>query len=406
MSVRSIFTRPARSAVIAPYLWMLLFFLVPFGFVFKISLSQTAIAQPPYTPVFELTAGWQGIENFLGALSLDNYAFLGSDPLYVLSYVKSLQIASFSTLLLLVIGYPIAYAITRLPRRLQAVLVLLVMLPFWTSFLIRTYALKIILDPHGYLARDLGINIMYTKYAVAVGLVYNYLPLMIFPLYVTLERLVAQWQFTNHPVTLASAEITLRDLVGSHTDDVLTLLDRFEANHPRDTPHYYLSLLGTHPSHRGRGHVPRRGLRPRLDSMALVGRAVGGGDADLRRVTQHRAAAGCGGCPGWLGGGDQSVAGRTGGAPAPYLNRSSAWGRSSATAPGRGSSSSGPGRERSWPRRGRATRRPHGCGRTRRPAPTRRPAAAAGRRRSPRRRATRRVRSRFRGCARNTSRSR
>ena len=96
---------------------------MPFLIVLKISLSQTAIAQPPYMPVFDLTAGWHGLRGFFAGLSLDNYSFLGTDPLYILSYVKSLQIAAFSTLLLLVIGYPIAYAITRTPRRVQAVLV-------------------------------------------------------------------------------------------------------------------------------------------------------------------------------------------------------------------------------------------------------------------------------------------
>ena len=149
MSGRQIFTRPARLAAIAPYLWMALFFLVPFLFVLKISLSQTAIAQPPYTPVFELSASWHGLPSFLAALSLDNYAFLGSDPLYVLSYVKSVEIAAFSTLLLLVIGYPIAYAISRTPRRVQAALVVLVILPFWTSFLIRIYAWMNILQHDG-----------------------------------------------------------------------------------------------------------------------------------------------------------------------------------------------------------------------------------------------------------------
>ena len=132
-----------------PYAWLIAFFLVPFLIVLKISLSQTAIAQPPYTPVLDLAAGWHGIENFFAGLSLDNYVLLGSDPLYLLSYVKSLEIAAFSTLILLVIGYPIAYGIARTPRRLQAVLVLLVVLPFWTSFLIRIYAWMNILQHDG-----------------------------------------------------------------------------------------------------------------------------------------------------------------------------------------------------------------------------------------------------------------
>src|ERR1700691_6016039 len=129
----------ANLVVRFPYAWLVAFFLVPFLIVLKISLSQTAIAQPPYIPVFDLAAGWQGIGSFFAGLSFDNYAFLGSDPLYLLSYVKSLEIAAFSTLLLLIIGYPIAYAITRMPRRAQAALVVLVILPFLTSFLIRLY---------------------------------------------------------------------------------------------------------------------------------------------------------------------------------------------------------------------------------------------------------------------------
>src|ERR1700690_3188002 len=119
-------TRQTKSSLLAslvvwfPYAWLVAFFLVPFLIVLKISLSQTAIAQPPYTPVFDLAAGWSGIESFFAGLSLDNYAFLGSDPLYFLSYVKSLEIAALSTVMLLVIGYPIAYAMTRPPRRAPA----------------------------------------------------------------------------------------------------------------------------------------------------------------------------------------------------------------------------------------------------------------------------------------------
>jgi putrescine transport system permease protein len=180
-----------------PYAWLAAFFLVPFLIVLKISLSQTAIAQPPYTPVFDLAAGWQGLRHFLARLSLDNYAFLGSDPLYVLSYVKSVEIAAFSTLLLLVIGYPIAYAITRTPRRMQAVLVLLVILPFWTSFLIRIYAWMNILQHDGplnqlLLALDLVREPpawLSTNTAVYIGIVYSYLPFMVLPLYATLEKL-------------------------------------------------------------------------------------------------------------------------------------------------------------------------------------------------------------------------
>src|SRR5246127_1118108 len=114
MSARNIFTRniftgPARLSAIAPYLWMVLFFLVPFGFVLKIALSQTAIAQPPYTPVFDLWEGREATRAALGQLSIDNFKLLVSDNLYILSYLRSLMVALFATGMLLLIGYPIAY---------------------------------------------------------------------------------------------------------------------------------------------------------------------------------------------------------------------------------------------------------------------------------------------------------
>jgi len=187
----------AKLVVGFPYAWLLAFFLVPFLIVLKISLSQTAIAQPPYIPVFDLAVGWRGIADFFAGLSFDNYRFLGSDPLYVLSYMKSVEIAAFSTLLLLVIGYPIAYAVTRTPRRVQAVLVLLIILPFWTSFLIRIYAWMNILQHDGPLnALLLALHIvreppawLSTDTAVYIGIVYSYLPFMVLPLYATLEKL-------------------------------------------------------------------------------------------------------------------------------------------------------------------------------------------------------------------------
>jgi putrescine transport system permease protein len=129
MSARSIFTRPARLAAIAPWLWMLLFFLVPFGFVLKISLSQTAIAQPPYVPVFDLTQGAAAVKAALAALSLDNFKLLVSDDLYVLSYLRSLVVSAVSTSILLLIGYPVAYGMARLPQRWQGVAMMLVIVP-------------------------------------------------------------------------------------------------------------------------------------------------------------------------------------------------------------------------------------------------------------------------------------
>jgi putrescine transport system permease protein len=187
-----------RNLVVrAPYLWLLAFFLAPFLIVVKISLSQSAIAQPPYTPTFDLAAGWHGVMAFIGGLSFDNYVLLGSDPLYLLSYLKSVQIAAFSTIILLLIGYPIAYAIARMPRRAQALFVLLVVLPFWTSLLIRIYAWMNILQHDGLLNELLmALAIvkeppawLSTDTATYIGIVYSYLPFMVLPLYATLEKL-------------------------------------------------------------------------------------------------------------------------------------------------------------------------------------------------------------------------
>jgi putrescine transport system permease protein len=186
-----------RLVVRVPYAWLFAFFIVPFLIVLKISLSQTAILQPPYTPVLDLAGGWQGLRAFIAALSLENYRLLASDPLYLLSYVKSVQIAAFSTLMLLVIGYPIAYAIARTPRRWQAVLVLLTVLPFWTSLLIRIYSWMNILQREGPLNELLmALSIvneppvwLATDTAIYIGIVYSYLPFMVLPLYATLEKL-------------------------------------------------------------------------------------------------------------------------------------------------------------------------------------------------------------------------
>jgi len=150
-----------RLVVVLPYLWLPIFFLIPFLIVFKISLSQIAIAQPPYEPVLDLAAGFAGLQAFFAHLSFDNYATLVSDPLYFLSYLKSLEIAAISTVLLLLIGFPIGYGMTRLPRPVQPSIVMLVVLPFWTAFLIRIYAWINILQHDGVLNRALqGLGII------------------------------------------------------------------------------------------------------------------------------------------------------------------------------------------------------------------------------------------------------
>ncbi|TMJ51363.1 MAG: ABC transporter permease subunit [Alphaproteobacteria bacterium] len=197
MSGRRIFARPARLGAIAPYLWMLLFFLVPFGFVLKISLSQTAIAQPPYLPVFDLTQGAAAFKTALTALSLDNFRLLVSDNLYVFSYLRSLVVAVVATAILLVIGYPIAYGIARLPPRWQPIAMMLVIVPFWTSFLIRIYAWINILQHDGLLNQMLlslhlvSVPVVWlsSDSAMYLGIVYSYLPFMILPLFATLAKM-------------------------------------------------------------------------------------------------------------------------------------------------------------------------------------------------------------------------
>jgi len=190
-------SRWAKVTALAPYLWLVAFFLVPFLIVLKISLSQTAIAQPPYLPVFDIAAGWQGVKDFVGGLSFANYLTLASDDLYLFSYLRSLTVATVATAILVLFGFPIAYAMARAPRRLRPLLVMLIVLPFWTSFLIRVYAWINILQRDGLLNEALSalgligqpVTWLATDTAVYIGLVYSYLPFMILPLYASLEKL-------------------------------------------------------------------------------------------------------------------------------------------------------------------------------------------------------------------------
>ncbi len=182
--------------VLVPYLWLGFFFLVPFLIVLKISLSHDVIAQPPYAPLLDLSQGWQGLKNFVSQLDFSNYALLVSDTIYFDSYLQSLRIAAISTVILLLVGYPIAYAMTRAPERFRALLVMAVILPFWTSFLIRIYAWMGILSREGFLSQlllylgviDRPVEILYTNAAVYIGIVYSYLPFMVLPLYAALEK--------------------------------------------------------------------------------------------------------------------------------------------------------------------------------------------------------------------------
>ena len=183
-----------RTLVIAiPYLWLLLFFLVPFAFVLKIAFSEAMIARPPYAPLFE----WGEDAYLTVKLNLANFLFLLEDDLYWQAYLSSGKIALVSTVFCLVIGYPIAYGIARSAPATRSVLLLLVILPFWTSFLLRVYAWIGILKNNGLVNNTLmmfGIIdepmvMMQTDFAVYVGIVYSYLPFMILPLYANLERL-------------------------------------------------------------------------------------------------------------------------------------------------------------------------------------------------------------------------
>jgi putrescine transport system permease protein len=183
--------------ILLPYLWLAIFFLAPFVIVLKISLSQSVMAQPPYTPVLDLTAGWQGLKEFAAQLSPDSFGLLASDSLYLVSYVKSLQVAAISTALLFALGYPIAYGMARAPKAWQPMLVMAVVLPFWTSFLIRIYAWINILQRDG-LLNDVLMRLhiidtpaawLSSDTAIYIGIVYSYLPFMVLPLYASLEKM-------------------------------------------------------------------------------------------------------------------------------------------------------------------------------------------------------------------------
>ena len=185
------------ALIIVPYLWLLALFLVPFVIVLKISLSDIALAIPPYTPTLDLTAGWQGIRDFFAALDFENFTFLTTDDLYWKAYISSLQIAFIATFCTLLVGYPIAYGMANAPDHWRPTLMMLVILPFWTSFLIRVYSWMGILSTEGYLNQLLlgmglissPLTILNTPTAVYIGIVYTYLPFMILPIYSALERM-------------------------------------------------------------------------------------------------------------------------------------------------------------------------------------------------------------------------
>ncbi|CAH1673860.1 putrescine ABC transporter membrane subunit PotH [Hyphomicrobiales bacterium] len=191
-------TRRLMQAIVpaVPYVWLLVFFLVPFGIVLKLSLSQTASAMPPYQPVLNLSEGLAGIATFLAGLNIDNFLLLMEDFFYGEAVLSSVRIAATATAILVVIGFPFAYAMAKAPAHRRPLLVLLVILPFWMSFLIRVYAWIGILRPQGLLDAVLmgagltssPLGLLQTETAVLIGLVYCYLPFMILPLFATLEK--------------------------------------------------------------------------------------------------------------------------------------------------------------------------------------------------------------------------
>jgi putrescine transport system permease protein len=195
---------PRIAVILIPYIWLGLFFLIPFLIVLKISFARLAIAQPPFTPLFVCAdpASTSLIGCFFsGELdlqpSLSAYGFLFEEPLYFKAYWNSVQTAFWSTVYCLLIGYPIAYGIARSSATIRSALLMLIILPFWTSFLIRVYAWIGLLKSNGVINNvlmwlgviDAPLPMMNTQFAVYIGIVYSYLPFMILPLYANLEKM-------------------------------------------------------------------------------------------------------------------------------------------------------------------------------------------------------------------------
>ena len=193
--------------IAVPFYWLLIFFLAPFVIVFKISVAESLIASPPFSPLFDIAQN--------GALSVhlvfDNYAYLWEDSLYIKTYVNSIRISTISTVLCLLLGYPIAYAIVRSAPTTRFVLLMLIILPFWTSFLLRIYAWMGLLADQGTINNILiylglinrPIRLMYSEFAVHIGIVYSYLPFMILPLYANMGKL-------DHTIHEAAADLGAR----------------------------------------------------------------------------------------------------------------------------------------------------------------------------------------------------
>ena len=190
--------------ILPPMLYLVVFFLIPFAFALKISFADTALRIPPYTDILSIGRDW----HIHLTLSLGNFQYLFTDEVYGLSYIYSIRTAFFSTLICLALGYPMAYAIARTSKSTQSVLLLVIILPFWTSFLLRVYALEGIIRETGLLNSALlwlglihqPLKIMHTTVAVYLGIIYSYLPFMVLPLFATLEKL-------DHSLLEAAADL-------------------------------------------------------------------------------------------------------------------------------------------------------------------------------------------------------
>jgi putrescine transport system permease protein len=190
--------------ILPPLLFLLVFFLIPFGFALVISFADTAVRVPPFTDILSISPD----RHINLTLNLGNFQYLFTDEVYGLSYLYSLKTAFFSTLICLGLGYPMAYAIARTSKSTQSVLLLIVILPFWTSFLLRVYALEGIIRETGLLNTALlwlgvihhPLQIMRTTLAVYLGIIYSYLPFMVLPLFATLEKL-------DHSLLEAAADL-------------------------------------------------------------------------------------------------------------------------------------------------------------------------------------------------------
>ncbi len=181
-----------RHAVIGvPFLWLFLFFMLPFFIVLKISFAEADVAIPPYTEIYSFVE-----QKLQVLLNLGNYVMLTEDELYISAYLGSLKMAFFSTVLCLLIGFPMAYGIARANKDTQTVLLLLIMMPTWTAILIRVYAWMGILSNNGLLNAalmgmgliDEPLQILNTNLAVYIGVVYSYLPFMVLPLFANLVK--------------------------------------------------------------------------------------------------------------------------------------------------------------------------------------------------------------------------